>query len=64
MAIRLDQLIQDRVLADRSELTRLGHVTWARLTQIMRLLNVAPAIQEATLHLLCVERGGRSRRGS
>lgn len=44
-------------MADQAELARLGHVTRARLTQIMNLLNLAPDIQEAILHLPRVERG-------
>ncbi len=34
-----------------------GHVSGARLTRIMNLLNLAPDIQEQLLHLHCVERG-------
>ncbi|MEQ8785151.1 MAG: HDOD domain-containing protein [Pirellulaceae bacterium] len=41
LAIRLDQLIRDGVVTDQAELARLGHVTRARLTQIMNLLNLA-----------------------
>lgn len=40
LAIRLDQLIRDGVVADQAELARLGHVSRARLTQIMNLLMV------------------------
>ena len=36
LAIRLDQLIRDGVVADQAELAKLGHVTRARLTQILR----------------------------
>jgi hypothetical protein len=42
---------------DYAELARLGHVTRARVTQIMNLLNLAPDIQEAILFLPAVERG-------
>lgn len=35
----------------RTELARLGHVTRARMSQIMSLLNLAPDIQEAILFL-------------
>lgn len=38
-------------LADQAELARLGHVTRARLTQNMNLLNLAPEIQEEILFL-------------
>lgn len=57
LAIRFDQLIRDGVVADQAELARLGHVSRARLTQIMNLLNLAPDIQEEVLHLPAVERG-------
>ena len=57
LAIRFDQLIRDGVVADQAELARLGHVSRARVTQIMALLNLATDIQEAVLHLPLVERG-------
>ena len=57
LAIRFDGLIRDGVVTDQAELSRLGHVTRARLTQIMNLLHLAPDIQEALLFLPRVERG-------
>ena len=57
LAIRFDGLIRDGVVADQAELARLGHVTRARLTQIMNLLNLAPDIQEEVLFLPPTERG-------
>lgn len=57
LAIRLDQLIRDGVVADQAELARLGHVTRARLTQIMNLLYLAPDLQEEILYLPTFERG-------
>lgn len=51
LAIRLDQLIRDGHVTDQAELARLSHVSRARLTQIMNLLQLAPDIQEAVLHL-------------
>ena len=51
LAIRLDQLIRDCVVADQAELARLGYVSRARLTQIMNLLQLAPDIQEEILML-------------
>jgi len=57
LAIRFDQLIRDGVIADQAELARLGHVTRARLTQIMNLLYLAPVLQEEILFLPSVERG-------
>jgi hypothetical protein len=49
LAIRFDQLIRDGVVDDQTELARLGHVSRARLTQVMNLLNLAPDIQEEIL---------------
>lgn len=57
LAIRLDRLIQSGEVADQAELARLGHVTRARLTQIMNLLQLAPDVQEAILFLPVTERG-------
>lgn len=57
LAIRLDQLIRDGTVADQAELARLGHVSRARLTQIMNLLCMAPDIQEQVLFLPLTERG-------
>jgi len=57
LAIRFEQLVRDGVVADYAELARLGHVTRARMTQIMNLLNLAPDIQEALVLLPPVEQG-------
>ena len=57
LAIRFDQLIRDGVVTDQAELARLGHVTRARLTQIMNLLCLAPDLQEQILFLPATERG-------
>lgn len=57
LAIRFEQLIRGGHVTDQAELARLGHVSRARVTQIMNLLNLAPDIQEAILHLPRVERG-------
>ena len=57
LAIRFDELIREGIVADQAELARLGHVSRARLTQIMNLLNLAPDIQEEVLLLLPTERG-------
>ena len=58
LAIRFDGLVRDGVVADQAELARLGHVTRARVTQIMNLLHLAPDIQENLLFLPLVY-GGR-----
>jgi hypothetical protein len=57
LALRFERLLADGVVKDQAELARLGHVTRARLTQVMNLLNLAPDIQEALLFLPRVERG-------
>ncbi len=57
LAIRFDQLVRDGAVDDYAEIARLGHVTRARLTQIMNLLCLAPDIQEALLLLPPVEKG-------
>jgi len=51
LAIYFDQLISEGVVADQAEVARLGHVSRARVTQIMNLLNLAPDIQKELLFL-------------
>lgn len=46
LAIHLDQLLREGKVKDYAEIARLGHVSRARVTQIMNLLNLAPDIQE------------------
>ncbi len=57
LAIRFEGLIRDGVVADQADLARLGHVSRARITQIMNLLYLAPDIQEQILFLPRIERG-------
>ena len=57
LAIRCDQLIKEGAVASQSALSRAGHITTARMTQIMTLLHLAPDIQEQILFLPRVERG-------
>jgi hypothetical protein len=57
LAIRFDGLVRDGVVTDQAELARLGHVSRARVTQIMNLLHLAPDIQEEVLFLPRIERG-------
>lgn len=57
LAIRFEQLIRDGEVRDLADVARLGHVTRARVTQIMNLLHLAPDIQEAILNLPRVEKG-------
>ena len=51
LASRFERLVQDESIDSYAELARLGHVTRARMTQIMNLLNLAPDIQEQILFL-------------
>lgn len=57
LAIRFDGLVRDGAVADQADLARLGHVSRARVTQIMNLLHLAPDIKEALLFLPRTERG-------
>lgn len=57
LALKFDRLIREGAVADQAELARLGHVTRARVSQIMNLLHLAPDIQESLLFLPAVERG-------
>jgi hypothetical protein len=57
LAIKFDGMLARGEVKDYAELARLGHVTRARVTQIMNLLNLAPDIQEAILFLPPVQRG-------
>ena len=49
LAIRFDELVRRGEVADFAEIAALGHVTRARVSQIVNLLNLAPDIQEAIL---------------
>lgn len=51
LAIRFERLLAEGAAVDYAELARLGHVTRARVTQIMNLRLLAPDIQEAILFL-------------
>jgi hypothetical protein len=51
LAIRFDILLREKTIQDYAELARLGRVTRARMTQIMKLLDLAPDIQEQILFL-------------
>src|SRR5579864_1683775 len=56
LAHRFEDLLQSGIVKDYAELARLGHVTRARVTQIMNLLNLAPEIQEYLLFLPAASR--------
>jgi len=58
LALRFDGLVRTGAIADYADLARLGHVSRARITQIMNLLQLAPDIQE---HLLFLRRPQQGR---
>jgi hypothetical protein len=51
LAHELDEMVRSGAVKDYAELARLGHVSAARLSQIMLLLHLAPEIQERILFL-------------
>jgi len=55
LAHKLDMLVQSGSVSSYGELARVGHVSPARLTQIMVLLHLAPSIQEYVLFLSAVD---------
>src|SRR5579883_2847443 len=57
LALRFEGLIRSGQVKDYATLARLGHVTRARVSQIMSLLNLAPDIVEAVLFLPSTTRG-------
>jgi len=57
LALRFDGLVRSGAVRDYAELARLGHVTRARVSQVMNLLNLAPDLQEQILFLPRTERG-------
>jgi hypothetical protein len=57
LAIRCERLLREGHVASYAELAQLGHVTQARISQIMNLLNLAPDIQKAILFLPRTQRG-------
>jgi len=51
LAVRLEGLVREGRVLDYAELARLGGVSRARMTQVLNLRNLAPAIQERLLFL-------------
>ena len=51
LAMRLEELIRSGKVTGYAELARLGHVSRARLSQIVSLLCLAPDLQEEILFL-------------
>jgi hypothetical protein len=48
LALRLDELVRSGQVASYSALAALGHVTRARICQILNLIHLAPDLQEDT----------------
>jgi DNA-binding protein HU-beta len=57
LAIHLRELVDNGQVCDYTALAELGHVSRARITQIMDLTLLAPDIQEALLFLPKIEKG-------
>ena len=57
LALRFEDLLRRGEVRDAAELARVGHVTRARVTQVMNLLMLAPDLQEKLLFLPLVEDG-------
>lgn len=57
LAHRFDRLLREGTVADQADLARLGHVSRARVTQILNLLQLAPDIQETILFLPRIQSG-------
>lgn len=57
LALRFERLVRTGEVRDYADLARLGHVSRARITQIMNLLHLAPDIQEDILFLPRTLRG-------
>jgi len=57
LAIYLQSLVDSRQVKDFTMLAKLGHVSRARITQIMDLTLLAPDIQETLLFLPKIEKG-------
>jgi hypothetical protein len=51
LALHFEAQLGQGLLRNYSELARLGHVSRARISQVMNLLNLAPDLQEALLFL-------------
>lgn len=58
LALRFETLLRNGAVANYAELARLGHVSCARISQILNLLHLAPDLQE---ELLFLTRQGRGR---
>lgn len=57
LALHFEGLVRAGTVSDYATLARLGHVTRARITQVMNLLYLAPDLQEQILFLPRTVRG-------
>jgi hypothetical protein len=57
LAISLEERLRAGIFRDYAEIARLGHVSRARVMQLMNLSQLAPDIQEEILFLPRTERG-------
>ncbi len=57
LAIEMDRLVREGHVHDYAELARVGHVSRARVTQIINLNFLAPDIQEELLFLPRIDEG-------
>ena len=57
LAIRFEEQVRTGALPSYSAVAELGHVTRARVSQIMARVNLAPDVQEAILFLPRTEQG-------
>jgi hypothetical protein len=57
LAIRFEGLVRSAAIANYSEIATLGHVSRARISQVMNLLNLAPDVLEEVLFLPRTEHG-------
>ena len=57
LALRIEEQVRKGELTSYAEVAVLGHVTRARVSQVMNLLNLAPDLQETILFLPRTERG-------
>ena len=60
LAIKLDALVRAGTIRNDADLAHLGHVSRARISQLLSLVRLAPDIQEAIL-FLPLTRHGRDR---
>ena len=51
LALRCEEMLRTGAVENQTEIAQLGHVTRARVSQILNLLNLDPDIQEAILDL-------------